>query len=124
MMLTMEEMYDVFRRHPRILSRVSRSFVWLYETYLTVQSRFGERSPHAKAWHRLALESASNTLVQDFARRLMRAEAVGAYLNDDNAHDCARCKLGDCRWRGRIDRGVHCPKNTYGEWIHRPPRVI
>lgn len=48
----------------------------------------------------------------------------GAYLNDDNAHDCARCKLGDCRWRGRFDRGIHCPKNTYGEWIHRPPQVI
>ena len=123
-MYTMDEMYAVFHRHPRILSHASRSFVWLYETYLQVSESFGENSPHANAWHRLALESASNTLVQDFARRLMRCEAVGAYLNDDQAYDCSRCKLGDCRWRGRADRGPHCPKNTYGEWIHRPPRVI
>ena len=105
-MYTMDEMYAVFHRHPRILSSASRSFVWLYETYLQVSESFGGNSPHANAWHRL------------------RCEAVGAYLNDDQAHDCPRCKLGDCRWRGRADRGPHCPKNTYGEWIHRPPRVI
>ena len=123
-MYTMDEMYAVFHRHPRILSRSARSFVWLYETYITVQVRFGPYSPHAHAWHRLATETASDPLVQGFAKRLLRAEAAGAYLNDDNAHDCSRCKLGDCRWRGRADRGPHCPKNIYGEWIHRPPRVI
>ena len=123
-MYTMDEMYAVFHRHPRILNRPARSFVWLYETFSQVCKSFGLSSPHAHAWHRLATGAASDPLVQGFAKRLLRAEAVGAYLNDDNAHDCARCKLGDCRWRGRIDRGVHCPKNTYGEWIHRPPQVI
>ena len=123
-MLTMDEMYAVFRRHSHLLSRAARSFVWLYESYLQTAENFGENSPHAHAWHRLATENASSTLVQSFARRLLRCEAVGAYLNDDGAHDCTRCKLGDCRWRGRKYRGIHCPKNTYGEWVHRPPRVI
>ena len=123
-MLTMAEMYAVFKRHPRVLSRSARSFVWLYETYTQTVERFGEDSPHAHAWQRMALDSARNELVQQFANRLLNLEAVGAYLNDDMKSDCSRCKLGDCRWRGRDNRDIHCPKNTYGDWIHRPPRVI
>ena len=123
-MLTMAEMYAVFKRHPRVLGRSARSFVWLYETYTQTAERFGEDSPHAHAWQRMALDSARNELGQKAATRRLNLGAAGAYLNDDVKPDCSGCKLGDCRGRGRHDRGAHCPKNTYGDWIHRPPRVI
>lgn len=123
-MLTAAQMYAVCHRHPRILSRTARSFVWLYETYIKTFDTFGPNSPHAKAWYKLAINTASSPLTQRFAERLLMCERVGAYLNDDDKHDCTRCKLGNCRWRDRTDRGIHCPKNTYGEWIHRPPQVI
>ena len=119
-----EQIYEVLKRHKPILSRSARSFIWLYETYDRVKKDMGYIDARVLAWERLAKQTGENELVQDFARRLLNCEAVGAYLNDDQLHDCSRCKLGDCRWRGRNDRDIHCPKNTYGEWIHRPPKTI
>lgn len=48
----------------------------------------------------------------------------GAYLNDDQAHDCPPVQTGGLPLAGTGRPGPHCPKNIYGEWKYRPPRVI
>lgn len=122
--MTMNQSYDVLKRHEHLLNHTARSFIWLYDTYMQTRKNLGTSLPHAMAWRRLAEQACENNQVQNLCTRLLRLESAGVYLNDDGKHDCNRCRLRDCRWRGRTERHEHCIKNCAGAWLYRSPKIV
>lgn len=122
--MTINRTYDVLKRHEHLLNHTARSFIWLHDTYMQFLGIHGPSSPHTIAWKRLAEQACENNQVQGLCARLLKLEAVGAYLNDDGKCDCSRCKLRDCRWRGRDERYARCVKNCPGAWLYRSPKVV
>ena len=122
--MTINQSYDVLKRHEHLLNHTARSFIWLYDTYMQTGKNLGTSSPHAMAWRGLAAQACENSQVQNLCTRLLRLESVGVYLNDDGKHDCSRCRLRDCRWRGRDERQARCVKNYAGAWLYRSPKIV
>ena len=83
--MTIEQIYDVLKRHEHLLNHAARSFIWLYDTYLQAKKRFGNGSPHEKAWEKLSEQAAENPAVQNLYLVFLYCEANGAYLNDETA---------------------------------------
>lgn len=122
--LTIDEIYCILCRHEHLVNGSAKSFVALYEAYLKAKARFGEGSPSALAWIPLA-ETALTTNVYDLAEKLSECEKVGVYLNDDHLCQCTKCRLNDCRWRGREERlNDKCPKKKPGHWLEKPIRIM